>query len=283
VRVLVTGAGGLLGHAVVPALAHAGHEVHAFGHAELDVTRVGEFGRVAEDVRPDCIFHLAAWAKVDDCERDRVRAHLVNGEGSQHAAAVAMRFRARLVAISSDYVFDGSATRPYREDDPTGPLNVYGETKLAGEESIRMLDVPHLIVRTAWLFGPGGSNFVDAILRKARAGEALSVVDDQYGSPTYTPDLAEGLLRLVQRAENGTYHVVNEGVASWYELATAAVQAAGLGVEVKRTTTAALARPARRPAYSALDAAKFAASTGSRLPHWSDAVARHVRESREAA
>ena len=282
-RVMVTGAGGLLGHAVLPVLRAKGDDVHAFTHAELDVTDGPGFTARAAEVRPDWIFHLAAWAKVDDCEADPGRAHRVNAEGSRHAAESAQAAGAALLAISSDYVFDGSATRPWREDDPTGPLNVYGASKLAGEQAIRATGVRHWIVRTAWLFGPGGGNFVDSILKRARSGAPLAVVDDQRGSPTYTPDLAEGLRRLAETAENGTYHVVSEGTATWHELAVAAVKEAGLAIEVGRTTTAALARPARRPAYSALATRKFAAATGWTLPHWSDAVARHVRTSREGS
>ena len=282
-RVMVTGAGGLLGHAVLPVLRAKGDDVHAFTHAELDVTDGPGFTARAAEIRPDWIFHLAAWAKVDDCEADPGRAHRVNAEGARHAAEAAQAAGAALLAISSDYVFDGSATRPWREDDPTGPLNVYGASKLAGEQAIRATGVRHWIVRTAWLFGPGGGNFVDSILKRARSGAPLAVVDDQRGSPTYTPDLAEGLRRLAETAENGTYHVVSEGTATWHELAVAAVKEAGLAIEVGRTTTAALARPARRPTYSALATRKFAAATGWTLPHWSDAVARHVRTSREGS
>ena len=280
-RVMVTGAGGLLGHAVVPALRAQGDDVLAFTHRELEVTDGAAFTARAREVKPDWIFHLAAWAKVDDCESDPERAHRVNAEGSRQAAEAAKATGAALLAISSDYVFDGTASAPWREDDPTGPLNVYGASKLAGERAIRAAGVRHLIVRTAWLFGEGGGNFVDSILKRARSGAPLAVVDDQRGSPTYTADLAEGLRRLATTAENGTYHVVNEGTATWHELAAAAVKEAGLATEVGRTTTAALARPARRPAFSALATGKFAAATGWRLPHWSDAVARHVRTSRE--
>lgn len=282
-RVMVTGAGGLLGHSVLPALRAKGDEVHAFTHGALDVTDRDAFHARAREVRPDWIFHLAAWAKVDDCEADPARAQRVNVDGSRHAAEAAKAAGAALLAISSDYVFDGTATTPWREDDPTGPLNVYGASKLEAERAIRATGVHHLIVRTAWLFGEGGGNFVDSILKRARSGAPLAVVDDQRGSPTYTPDLAEGLRRLAETAENGTYHVVSEGTATWYELAAAAVKEAGLATEVGRTTTAALARPARRPAFSALATAKFAAATGWRLPHWSDAVARHVRTSREGS
>jgi dTDP-4-dehydrorhamnose reductase len=281
---MVTGGSGLLAHAVVPALAAAGHEVHATTHADLDVAVADAFTARARTVNPDWILHFAAWAKVDDCEADPGRARSVNTDGSRHAALAARETDAGLLAISSDYVFDGTARTPYRETDTTGPLSVYGRTKLAGEEAIHAVGVRRcLIVRTAWLFGPGGGNFVDTILARAEAGASLSIVDDQRGSPTYTPDLAQGLLQLVERAENGTYHVVNTGDASWYDLATAAVEAAGGTAPIARTTTAALGRPAPRPQYSVLDSTKFATTTGSSLPHWKDAVTRHVRLRKEAA
>jgi len=274
----MTGGGGLLAHAMRPALAARGHEVRALGHTDLDVTDESAVREAVAAFRPDWVFHFAADTRVDDCESRPERAHAVNAGGARNAAIAAAERGAAILAISTDYVFSGEAHAPYREDDPTGPINVYGASKLAGEAAIRAAGGRHLIVRTAWLFGPGGGNFVDAILRKARAGETLRVAGDQQGSPTATADLARGLLRLAETAENGTYHVVNAGVASWHELATAAVRAAGLGNEVQRITTAELGRPARRPAYSALDTSKFVAATGAELPHWSDAVARHVQE-----
>ena len=282
-KVLVTGAGGLLAHAVVPVLAAAGHEVRSLGHAELDVTNAQAVNVAVGPQRLDWVFHLAAFTRVDDCEKEQERAHQVNAIGARHAALAAARAGAALLAISTDYVFDGSASAPYREESAAAPLNVYGASKWAGEQAIREAAGRHLIVRTAWLFGAGGGNFVDTILKQARTEQELSIVDDQRGSPTYTPDLAEGLARLAGSAENGTYHVVNGGDASWFELAEAAVTEAGLPVRMKRVSTASLGRPARRPAYSVLDASKFTRSTGWPLPHWRDAVARHVRRAKEAA
>ncbi len=281
-KVLVTGAGGLLAHAVLPALAAAGHDARGLTRAEADVTRPDALIAAARAFRPAWIFHFAAWAKVDDCESQPDRAFVVNGLGARNAALAAAESGSAVLAVSSDYVFDGRSRSPYREYDPVAPLQVYGASKWAGEQAVRETGVRHLIVRTAWLFGPGGGNFVDAILKKAGAGEPLSVVDDQRGSPTYTPDLAKALLRLAERAENGTYHCVNSGEASWHELASAAVRAAGLGVEVRRTDTASLGRPARRPAYSVLNASWSEHASGAPLPSWSDALDRHVNAAREA-
>ncbi len=279
----MTGAGGLLAHATLPALAAAGYEARPLARAELDVTDARAFRAAAAEFRPDWIFHFAAYTRVDDCEGDPARAFTVNGLGARNAALAASACGASLLAMSSDYVFDGSARRPYREYDAAAPRSVYGASKWAGEQAIRDVGGRFVIVRTAWLYGPGGGNFVDAILKKARAGEALRVVGDQHGSPTYAPDLAGGLLRLAERAEYGTYHAVNAGVASWHEVAVAAVREAGLAVEVERIESQALARPAPRPAYSALDTTWFAEVAGGALPEWRDALRRHVHDNREGA
>jgi dTDP-4-dehydrorhamnose reductase len=282
-KVLVTGAKGLLAQAALPALAAAGHETHALTRAELDVTHLDAFQSAAALFQPDWIFHLAAHTRVDDCESDGDAAYRVNGIGARNAALAAVSCGAALLTISSDYVFDGASLSPYREYDTARPINAYGASKWAGEQAIREIGGRFIIVRTAWLFGPGGGNFVDSILRKARAGESLRVVGDQRGSPTFTPDLAVGLLRLAERAAYGTYHAVNTGAASWYELAEAAVREAGLTTEVERIESAALARPARRPVYSVLDASWFGYATGSALPDWKDALRRHVRPGKETA
>src|SRR5262249_2207148 len=280
VKVLVTGAGGLLAHAVLPALESAGHETRALSHGDADVTRLEPLLAAARAFRPDWIFHFAAWTRVDDCESDPDRAFLVNGLGSRHAAIAALETQAGLLAISSDYVFDGAARAPYREYDATAPLQTYGASKWAGEQAVRDVNGRHVIVRTAWLFGAGGGNFVDSVLKRARAGEKLAVVDDQRGSPTYTPDLAKALLRLAEHAENGTYHCVSGGDATWHELAEGAVRAAGLDGEGQRIDSTKLGRPARRPEYSVLHGGWCRHVTGFELPHWRDAVAKHLREAR---
>jgi dTDP-4-dehydrorhamnose reductase len=275
-RVLVTGAGGMLGQALLPALEAAGHEALGLKHGDADVTRLDALRHPLKSFQPDWIIHLAAFTRVDDCEAQADRAHLVNGLGARNAAQAAMEANAGILALSTDYVFDGAARRPYREYDPVGPRSVYGASKLAGERAVREVNPRHIIVRSAWLYGRGGPNFVDTILRKRRAGEPLKVVDDQRGSPTFTADLAPALVRLVQAAQYGTYHCTNGGECSWHELATYALGRSGLDPEIERTDTRSLGRHAVRPAYSVLSNLWFEHVTGSRLPHWQDAVDRYL-------
>jgi dTDP-4-dehydrorhamnose reductase len=276
VRVLVTGADGMLGRAVMPALMAAGHEATGLDLPQLDVTRLEPLQFAVRDFRPDWVIHLAALTKVDDCEARRDEAFLVNGLGARHAALAAVAAGAALLALSTDYVFDGAATSPYGESDAASPQSVYGASKWAGEQAVREVHPRHVIVRTSWLFGPGGGNFVDTILAKARSGERLRVVDDQRGSPTFTRDLAEGLLRLMVAGRPGTYHCTNSGDCTWYDLAAHAVARAGLAVPLERTDTASFPRPAKRPAYSVLGNAAFERVTGWRMPAWTDAVERHL-------
>ena len=275
-RVLVTGAAGMLGQAVMPALTAAGHATLGLDLPELDVTRLEPLQRAVQDFHPDWVFHLAALTKVDDCEVRRDEAFLVNGLGARHAALAAVGVGAALLALSTDYVFGGTATSPYGESDAASPQSVYGASKWAGEQAVREVHPRHVIVRTSWLFGPGGSNFVDTILARARAGERLRVVDDQRSSPTFTRDLAQGLLRLVAAGPSGTYHCTNSGDCTWYELAAHALARAGLGVPLERTDTASFPRPAKRPAYSVLGNGSFEQVTGWRMPAWQDAVERHL-------
>jgi dTDP-4-dehydrorhamnose reductase len=276
VRVLVTGAAGMLGQAVMPALAAAGHVPLGLDLPELDVTRLDSLQRAVQGFRPDWVFHLAAFTKVDDCEARRDEAFRVNGLGARHAALAAAEAGAALLALSTDYVFDGTGTSPYRESDVARPLSVYGASKWAGEQAVREVHPRHVIVRSSWLFGPGGANFVDTILARARAGDRLRVVDDQRGSPTFTRDLAQGLLRLMAAGAPGTYHCTNSGDCTWYDLAACAVARAGLDVPLDRTDTASYPRPARRPAYSVLANTSFEQVTGWRMPAWPDAVERHL-------
>jgi dTDP-4-dehydrorhamnose reductase len=274
--VAVTGAGGMLGRAVVPALAAAGHEAIALRREHADVTRMAELRRAFAAARPDWVLHLAAFTRVDDCESDPDRAHLVNGLGARHVAQAAAEAGAAVLALSTDYVFSGAATRPYREHDATGPLSVYGASKLAGEQGVRDVNPRHVVVRTAWLYGQGGANFVDTILARARAGEPLRVVDDQRGAPTCASDLAPALVRLAEAGRYGTYHVTSAGECSWHELAVHALRRAGLAAPVARIDSATLARPARRPAYSVLSNRLFEHVTGHRMPHWQEAVDRYL-------
>lgn len=277
-KVMVTGAGGMLAHAVRPLLAGHGHEVLALTKADLDVTRCEQVRAHAHAFRPDWVVHLAAYTNVDGCESDPDRAYIVNGLGARNSSMAAADVGAGLIALSTDYLFDGLSREPRREHDIVGPLSVYGRSKLAGERGAREVNIRHIIVRTQWLYGAGGRNFVDTILAKARAGEALSVVDDQTGAPTWTADLAEALVHLMERGEYGTYHVSGEGECTWHEFAVEICRQAGLDVKVGRLSSEELARPARRPAYSVLHNGWYRHVTGRSMPHWRDALGRYLKQ-----
>ncbi len=275
-KVLVTGAGGMLARASVPALGAAGHTVVAMTRAELDVTRADDVRRAVRDAKPDWVWNLAAFTDVDGCESRAEHAFRVNAEGAGNVAAAAAASGAGVLAISTDYVFAGDDPAPRREQDPVGPLSVYGRSKLAGEEAVRAANPRHTIVRTAWLYGRGGRNFVDTIRAKALAGEPLRVVDDQRGSPTWTEDLARALVGLLERQATGTFHATNEGSCTWYELAGEICALAGASVPLARIRSAELARPAPRPANSVFDTGRLKQALGRRLPHWRDALGRYL-------
>jgi len=266
----------MLAKALLPQLESAKHELLALSRDQADVTSFPALRAAIEPFKPQWVIHLAAFTRVDECEREAELAFRVNGLGARNAALVAAACGAAVLTISTDYVFDGRGKRPYREYDHVGPLSVYGRSKWAGEEAVRDASHRHVIVRTAWLYGAGGANFVDSILRKARHGDPLAVVDDQRGSPTWTNDLARALVGLVSASEFGTYHCTNGGECTWHELAEHVIRRAGHDGPVERTTTAALARPAPRPAYSVLDGSWCEHVTGHRMPHWKDAVDRYL-------
>lgn len=278
-KVLVTGARGMLGQSVTRALEAADHQVLGLSHSDADVTRLDSLRHPIRAFAPDWVFHLAAFTRVDDCEARPDDAYLVNALGSRNAALAAAEAGAAVLAISSDYVFDGTARTPYREYDAPNPKSAYGASKLAGEIAVREVYTRHAIVRTSWLFGRGGPNFIDAILRKARAGEPLRVVDDQHGAPTSTHDLAAALIRIAESGQYGTYHCTNDGECTWYDLAVYALRRAELSVSIDPIDTATLARPAPRPAYSVLSNLLYRHVTGASLPTWQEAVDRHVRAS----
>ncbi|MBB2922901.1 dTDP-4-dehydrorhamnose reductase [Cellulomonas cellasea] len=251
-RWLVTGAGGMLGQDVVAALRSAGEDVVALGRAELDVTDAAQVERAV--VGREVVVNCAAWTAVDDAESRESDAFAVNAVGPARLARAARLSGARLVHVSTDYVFAGDATTPYAEDAPIAPRSAYGRTKAAGEWAVAAEAPDHLVVRTAWLYGAGGPCFPKTIVRVARERGGLDVVADQVGQPTWSADLAALVLRLVQAgAPSGTYHGTASGEASWFEFAAAAVGAAGLDPGIVRPTSgAAYVRPAPRPAYSAL-------------------------------
>ncbi len=252
-KLLVTGAGGMLGQEVVGAARRNGHGVVALVRAELDVTRTDALRRRFDTERPDAVVNCAAYTNVDGAEEERTAAFEVNGWAPGAVAAAAAEVGASVLHISSDYVFDGGKREPYVESDVPAPLSAYGESKLAGEAPTIEANPRHFMVRSAWLFGPGGPNFVETILRLGGERDEVRVVDDQTGSPTFCVDLAEALVALIATEDYGIHHVAGGGAGSWAQLAAETFRGAEVDCRVTPITTAEMNRPAPRPAYSALD------------------------------
>ena len=263
----------MLGTDVVAA-ASARHEVVALARADLDITDADAVRLAVGDVAPDAVINCAAWTDVDGAEADEAAATRVNGDGAGHVAAAAAAVGAHVVHVSTDYVFSGDATSPYLEDAPTGPIGAYGRSKLAGELAVAAAaPASHAIVRTSWVFGPHGRNFVDTMLRLGAERDELTVVDDQVGCPTYTGHLAPGLVAIAQARTHGVLHVAGSGQCTWWELAVATFEHAGLSVKVNRGSTAELGRPAPRPAYSVLRSSRSDAPV---LPAWEEGLRAHL-------
>ena len=270
---VVTGAGGQLGRESVLALRAAGHETVALRRSELDISVWGAAERALAEHRPDAVLNCAAWTAVDAAEADPDAAMRANALGPGLLASACAAAAVRLCHISTDFVFDGSATAPMDESTPPNPLGAYGASKLAGEDEVRRRCPDHQLVRTAWLFGQQGPNFVLTMLRLAAERGALRVVADQRGSPTWTGSLAPALVRLLELGVPGTFHLVNAGEATWHELARAVLEEAGLGqVPVEPITTAEYPTPARRPAYSVLEPRAWRQLGEPPLPPWRDAL-----------
>lgn len=274
-KVLVTGAGGMLGRDVMLAAGNAGHDVVGFGHTELDITDPAALGAKFELERPDVVINCAAWTDVDGAEESEEDALAVNGAAAGNVAAAAAKVGASVVYVSSDYVFDGSKGAPYVETDQTAPLSAYGRTKLAGEEATATANKRHFVVRSSWLFGIGGSNFVETMLRLASTQNEVLVVRDQVGSPTYTWHLAYGIVRLIEGVEFGIHHMAAGGACSWYDFAREIFDQAKVECLVLSATTDMLGRPAPRPAYSALESQREHAIE---LPPWRDGLSAYLSQ-----
>lgn len=276
-KVLVTGAAGLLGSALCAALELRGCKAIALAHSQLDVTSRGATRRAFDLHRPDGAIHCAAFTSVDLAERSPAAAFAVNEGGCLNVARAAGHVGAHLVGVSTDFVFDGQGTRPYRPDDPPCPVSVYGASKLAGERALLGALPEAAVVRTSWLFGPGGKDFVDLILDRARRSEPLRVVADQVGQPTFAPGLADVLIELCLGRDSGIWHVSDRGPTTWFDFAEAICREAGLDAEISRVTTAEWAAPAPRPLYSVLDVRKTEQRLGRSLPEWSETLRRHLK------
>jgi dTDP-4-dehydrorhamnose reductase len=274
VDLLITGVYGQLGSALERIATGRGLAVIGHDLDTLDITDPQAVEATLDRVRPKTLVNCAAYTAVDACESDRATAFAINGEALGHLAGACNRVGARLLQISTDYVFAGDGNAPYTEAHPTDPASVYGQSKLLGERLASGAS-RHLIVRTAWLYGHGGTNFVSAIRRQLESGtEPLRVVADQVGSPTFADDLAKALLDLDSRDAVGVVHAANSGSTSWHGFACEIARRLGRDTEIVSVTTAEFPRPAPRPAYSVLDTSRLMALIGRPLPEWQDAVGR---------
>ena len=263
----------MLGRDLLSLLGDRGHGIDI---ADIDITSPESVFKVISDLKPEVVINCAAYTDVDGCESDIEKAMAVNGEGVAYLAMACRDLGALLVQVSTDYIFDGGKGTPYIEDDAPCPISVYGESKLAGEMNA-VFSPDHLIVRTQWLYGLHGKNFVETMLRMGAEKDELTVVDDQIGSPTWTVDLSRAIIALIDGGCRGIYHATNLEHCSWNGFAKAIFEESGLNVAVKPMTTTELDRPARRPLYSTLGCSKMTGDTGFHPQSWRDALREYLK------
>lgn len=275
-KVLITGASGQLGYDSAKLLQNQEKDYLGVGSKELDITDRDAVLRALSEYRPDAVLHCAAYTKVDRAEDEAGICMRVNAEGTRNVALACRACGAKMVYISTDYVFPGTGCSPWEIDDPTGPLNVYGRSKLAGEQAVRELLERYFIVRTSWVIGAHGNNFVKTMLRLAETHDHLRVVDDQIGSPTFTADLAPLLCRMIETEKYGVYHATNEGFCSWAELAEAVFRLSGKAVAVEHVSTEEYGAKALRPKNSRMSKESLDENGFKRLPDWKAALERYL-------
>jgi len=275
-KILITGSRGMLGQDLMKVLEDQ-HQVIGYDIEEIDIGDEEQCLERIGDLSPDWIVNSAAYTDVDGCETNQVLASKINGQGPGNLAKAAAVVDARLIQISTDYVFQGQNSAPYLETDPTNPQTVYGKTKLEGENNIlTLLPDKGLIVRTSWLFGLNGNNFIETILNVASQGKDLRIVNDQYGSPTSTVDLSRGICELIKHKVSGTVNVTNVGTTTWFEFARYFLSKKYPEISLTPVSSMEYQRPARRPAYSVLSSEKLKSIIGNSLPDWQDAVDRYL-------
>jgi dTDP-4-dehydrorhamnose reductase len=272
-KILVFGATGMLGKALMRRWKE--DQVLGLGSAQADIRNPEQVGQVVSKAAPDWIVLAAAHTDVDGCELNPTLASTVNTHGAVHVAKAAAQVHSRLLFLSTDYVFDGEHSTPYETTDPTNPISAYGKTKAQAEEKILRILPDSCIVRTSWLFGPGGKCFPDTILKLASARPQLEVVNDQRGCPTYTGDLADAVVRLCQEGARGIVHATNRGDCTWYEFACEILRQAGLNTPVRATTSDKFVRPALRPKYSVL-APRSLTAHGLQMRPWQEALSEYL-------
>lgn len=279
-KVLITGGGGMLAYALESAISPIG-DVVGLTRKQLDITNKDAVNQTVKSIKPDIIINTAAWTNADECEKQQDTAMLINGTAVSYLAQAAHDIGAKLIHISTDYIFDGSKGSAYTEDDRPNPLSIYGQSKLIGEQELKRCTDNYVIIRTQWMFGEHGSNFVDTILRIAKEKDEIKVVDDQYGCPTYTKDVANIIRLLIGKKDINaeTVHFSNEGVVSRFEFAREIIRLAGLQMRLVPVTTAELQRPARRPYNSALDKTKIKKLLHGDIRPWQEALNEYMKNS----
>ncbi|MED4281714.1 dTDP-4-dehydrorhamnose reductase [Priestia megaterium] len=276
-KVLITGANGQLGKELVELFTEKGFEVYGFGRDKMDITNQVQVQEIIGAVKPNIVIHSAAHTKVDLAEAEPDQAFSINAYGTRNVAVAAEAVGAKLVYVSTDYVFDGTNDEPYNEFSPTSPLGVYGKSKLAGEQFVRDLHSKFFIVRTSWVYGKYGANFVKTMLKLGEERKELSVVADQIGCPTYTLDLAHAILELVDTQKYGVYHISNSGSCSWYEFAKEIFKVSNMEVQVNPCTTADFPRPASRPANSVFEHMSIKLNNFTSVRHWREALSSFLK------
>ena len=271
-KILILGHKGMLGSDLLLRL-FAFHDVTGKDIEDFDIASQGACEEVIAETEPDIVINAAAYTNVDGCESDSDACFSVNAEGVKNIALACRHKRIKIVHFSTDYVFDGTRKTPYQEDDKCTPLNVYGKSKLAGEQYLKQFSDNFLLIRSAWLYGKNGKNFVKTIIEKARTEKLLKIVDDQVGAPTFTWDLAAAVQLLIEGQHTGIFHITNRGNCSWYEFAVKILKSACIPeVTVKPIKSDELERPARRPHYSVLTCRKFSETTGKVMRYWQVAL-----------
>ena len=277
-KVLVTGVKGQLGYDVVRELEKRKIEAIGVDIEEMDITDASSVERVITEAAPDAVIHCAAYTAVDAAEDNEEVCIKVNVDGTRNIARVCKQLDIKMLYISTDYVFDGTGERFWEPEDERHPQSVYGRTKYEGEVAVQEILDKYFIVRIAWVFGINGKNFVKTMLKLAETRDSLTVVNDQFGSPTYTYDLAKLLVDMIQSEKYGIYHATNEGICSWYEFACAIFEEAGIAMNVRPVTSAEYGAKAKRPANSRMSKEKLTEAGFDRLPTWQDALGRYIKE-----
>lgn len=275
-KILVTGVKGQLGYDVVKELEKRGIEAVGVDIDEMDITDAVSVDKVIKEAAPDAVIHCAAYTAVDAAEDNEEICRKVNADGPRNIAKVCKELDIKMVQISTDYVFNGEGERPWEPQDTCAPKSVYGQTKYEGELAVQETLEKYFIVRIAWVFGINGKNFVKTMLNLAQKYDTIRVVNDQFGSPTYTYDLARLLVDMVQTDKYGVYHATNEGICSWYDFACAIFKEAGINVNVIPVTTEEYGAKANRPANSRMSKEKLTENGFEKLPAWQDALKRYV-------